>query len=144
MVKEMTSQLILDDHPRSWNLRHSTTQASKDVFFQRYSWRWFKSTSFPFQLGWNWHLWITKVEKLTHWLLDALIGWVQQWFMMVFEISKCLDLQGFSQTVLDWKDYSKQGWPKRCTAGFHLFLSNCTISVRNDFTLTRHDVFDME
>ena len=58
----------------------------KMFFFQRYSWRWFNLTSFSFQLGWNCHLLIAKVEKLTHRLLDALVGWVKKWFMMVFEI----------------------------------------------------------
>lgn len=91
VVKEMTCQLILYDHPRSWNLGHSTTQASKDVFFQRYSWRWFKLTSFSFQLGWNCHLCFTKVEKLTHWLLDALIGSNNgfSWFLRYPNVLTC-------------------------------------------------------
>ena len=55
----------------------------------------FSSTTLGDDLTWrvflfNWveiaTFWLPKVEKLTHRLLDALVGWVKKWFMMVFEI----------------------------------------------------------
>ena len=50
--------------------------------------------------------WITKVQKLNRWLLDSPIEWVEQWFVSVFDTSKCLDLEGFWQMVLDWRDHT--------------------------------------